>query len=93
MAWFLNFYRCDRCTRVWTDEWSCSCDDECPRCGARNMSPFDSDNLTELVAQADKEFIAIRSPDSAGHDPAYQELGRFPTREKAQEFFASLDAD
>ena len=34
MAWFLNFYRCDRCSRVWKDEWSCMCDDECPHCGA-----------------------------------------------------------
>ena len=28
MAWFLNFYRCDRCNKTWTDEWSCMCDDE-----------------------------------------------------------------
>jgi hypothetical protein len=66
------------------------CDDECPHCGARDMSPFDSENLTELVEQDGKEFVAIRSPDTAEHDPDYCEVG-FPTREKAEEFLASID--
>jgi hypothetical protein len=55
------------------------------------MSPFDSENLTELVAQDGREFIALRSPDSAEHDPDYRELGRFPTRKKAEEFLTSVD--
>ena len=91
MAWFLNIYRCARCKRIWTDEWSCMCDDDCPHCGARHMSPFDSENLTELVEQDGKEFFAIRSPDTAEHDPDYREIGRFPTREMAEEFLASVD--
>jgi Zn-finger nucleic acid-binding protein len=91
MAWFLNFYRCARCKRIWTDQWSCTCDDDCPHCGARHMSPFDSENLTELIEPDGKEFVAIRSPDTAQHDPDYRELGRFPTREKAEEFLASVD--
>ena len=92
MAWFLNLYRCERCARVWTDEWSCTCDDQCPHCGERSMSPFNSVDLTELVAQEGKEFVAIRSPRSAEHYPDYQELGRFPTRQKAKQFFTSIDA-
>ncbi len=64
MAWFLNFYKCDRCRRRWPDEWSCMCDDECPHCGARDMTPFDSENLTGLVEQDGNEFIAFRSPDT-----------------------------
>lgn len=91
MAWFMNFYRCARCKRIWTDQWSCMCDDDCPHCGARHMSPFDSENLTELVEQAGNEFVAIRSPTSAEHAPDYRDVGRFPTREKAEEFLASLD--
>jgi len=55
------------------------------------MSPFDSENLTELVEQDGSEFVAIRSPDAAEHDPEYRELGRFPTRAKAGEFLASLE--
>ena len=91
MAWFLNFYRCGRCRKVWTDEWSCTCDDECPYCGCRDMSPFDSENLTGLIQQDGKEFVAIRSPDSAEHDPDYEEIGRFPTRAQAEEFFAEFE--
>jgi Zn-finger nucleic acid-binding protein len=93
MAWFLNFYRCDRCSRVWRDEWSCTCDDECPHCGARDMSPFKSEDLTELVAPDGAEFVAIRSSDDAEHDPDYKELGRFPTRAKAEEFLASIETN
>jgi hypothetical protein len=67
------------------------CDDDCPHCGARHMSPFDSENLTEIVEQDGKEFVAIRSPDTAEHDPDYRELGRFPSLKKAEEFLASVD--
>jgi DNA-directed RNA polymerase subunit RPC12/RpoP len=43
MALFRNFYRCDRCGHEWTDDWSATCDDDCPQCGARHMSPFKSE--------------------------------------------------
>ena len=91
MAWFLNFYRCARCKQIWTDRWSCMCDDDCPHCGARHMSPFGSENLTELIEQNGSEFVAIRSPRSAEHYPDYREAGRFTNRETAEEFLASLD--
>ena len=93
MAWFLNVYRCARSTRVCTDEWSCTCDDDCPHCGARHMSACHSEDLTEIIAQDGSEFIAIRSPYTAEHDPNYRELGRFPTRAKAEEFLASVELD
>ncbi|WP_156433544.1 hypothetical protein [Bradyrhizobium retamae] len=48
MAWFLNHYKCDRCRRRWADEWSCMCDDTCPHCGARDMTPYESEELTTL---------------------------------------------
>jgi hypothetical protein len=56
------------------------------------MTPFRSDDLTELVAQQGAEFVVLRSSDTAEHDPDYRELGRFPTREKAEAFLASYDA-
>src|SRR6266404_362706 len=31
----------------WTDIWSAQSDDDCPFCGARHMSPYKSDDLTE----------------------------------------------
>jgi NAD-dependent SIR2 family protein deacetylase len=84
MAWFRNHYRCVRCHRKWTDEWSCTCDDDCPHCGAPHMSPAASDDLTIIVDDgADGVFIVLQSPDSAEHDPAYQEVAHFPTKEAA----------
>ncbi len=44
MAWFLNHYTCYRCDQDWSDAWSCMCDDECPHCGARDMTPFRAKN-------------------------------------------------
>ena len=91
MAWFLNFYRCERCRRRWTDEWSCTCDDDCPHCGARHMTPTRSEDLTEFIEEENGEFIVIRSPDTAEHDPDYQEVGRFSTRAQAERFLASTE--
>jgi hypothetical protein len=89
MAWFLNFYKCVRCRRIWTDQWSCMCDDECSDCGARDMSPFRSEDLTELVEKEGDELVVLRSPETAEHDADYVELGRFPSREKALEFLSA----
>lgn len=91
MAWFRNFYRCERCSKVWRDEWSCTCDDECPHCGARDMTPFKSTDLTELVEQEGDEFVVMRSPDAAEDDPEYEEIGRFRTQAQAEEFLESTD--
>jgi hypothetical protein len=55
------------------------------------MSPFDSENLTELIEPTGSEFVLMRSPKSAEHDPDYRELGRFPTRAKAEEFLAEFE--
>lgn len=62
MAWFLNFYKCGQCRRRWTDEWR---DDQCPSCGFRDMTPYKTDDLTELVEREGDEFIVLRSPDTA----------------------------
>ena len=42
---FRNFYRCSRCGHEWTDVWSATCDDDCPSCGARHMSPYRSEDV------------------------------------------------
>lgn len=44
-AWFENDYSCPDCDTKWTDEWSCTCDDECPSCGS-SVSPFESNEIT-----------------------------------------------
>jgi len=86
MAWFCNHYKCDRCGKTWDDEWSCMCDDDCPHCGARHMSPSDSDDLTKVVVRDGPEYVVLWSPESAGHDPDYRELGRFQTLAQAESF-------
>lgn len=89
MAWYRNHYWCARCGREWTDEWSCMCDDDCPHCGARHMSPADSDDLTTVIERDGDEFVVLWSPETAEDDPSYCELGSFPTREQAERFVAT----
>ena len=67
------------------------CDDECPHCGARDMTPYESEERTTIIEEEGKEFIVLRSPETAEDDPDYRELGRFPSREKAEELLASVD--
>jgi hypothetical protein len=67
------------------------CDDDCPHCGARHMSPSHSEDMTELIERDGNEFVVHRSPDTAEHDPDYRELRRFPTRVKAEEFLAAYE--
>ena len=86
MAWFLNHYKCERCKGTWSDQWSCTCDDECPHCGARDMTPAESEDLTEVIEPRGAEFVVLRSPETAEHDPDYRELGRFATRKQALEY-------
>jgi hypothetical protein len=55
------------------------------------MSPVKSKDLTELVLPDGKEFVVMRSSNTAEDDPDYEEIGRFPTRAKAQEFLTAHD--
>jgi PHP family Zn ribbon phosphoesterase len=83
--WFLNRYTCSRCDTSWSDEWSATCDDECPQCGT-DISPRDSDDLTIVVAEEGARFVVLHSPDTAEHDPEYQHLADFPSRAEAEAY-------
>ena len=91
MAWFRNHYKCACCGSVWTDEWSCMCDDDCRRCGARHMSPYESDDLTEIIEARGAEFVVLRSPDTAEHLPDYSEIAKFSTNEQAEAYLVRVD--
>ena len=41
---FRNYYRCAGCYE-WEDVWSATCDDDCQQCGARHMSPYESEDV------------------------------------------------
>lgn len=88
MAWYLNYYICERCDSTWTDEWSCTCDDDCPRCGARHMSPRDSDDLTHVIKRQGEEYVVLWSPETAEHSPQYRKLAAFPTRKQAERYLS-----
>jgi len=86
MAWFRNYYRCEECQHHWEDEWSAMCDDDCPQCGARHMSPYDSDDLTEIIEEREGRFLVYRSPASAEHCPNYERVAKFPTLKRAETY-------
>jgi len=44
---FRNFYKCPDCGTDWEDVWDSTCDDSCPACGARNISPYKSEDYCE----------------------------------------------
>jgi hypothetical protein len=71
MAWFLNHYRHKCCHVAWLDEWSCCCNDECPRCGAE-IEPYKSDDLSVVIEQVESgEWRVSVSPDDADDHPDY----------------------
>lgn len=86
MAWFRNRYTCERCGKQWSAEWSCMCDDDCQKCGARHISPHDSDELTHLIEQRGNEFWVLESSRSAEDQPDYSDVGPFPTQQLAEEY-------
>jgi hypothetical protein len=53
------------------------------------LTPYDSDDLTEMIMPDGNEFIVLRSPETAEHNANYRELGRFTTRAEAETFLAT----
>jgi len=91
MAWFLNKYRCDGCGREWKDAWSAMCDDDCPYCGSRHMSPYDSVDLTEFVEESGGRFLVFRSPATAQSAPDYELIAECPTLPAAEAVLEDTD--
>jgi hypothetical protein len=89
MPWFIKYYRHKRCCAAWTDEWSCACDDECPRCGAE-IEPYGWDDLSVRVDEGPsaKGWVVSVSPPTAEHSPEYEETF-FDQKEEAYAFAAS----
>ena len=89
MAWFLNFYKCARCKRIWTISGRRRAM-TIVRIAARGICRRSTaSGSTTLIEKDGKEFVVFWSPDTAEHEPDYRELGRFPTREQAIEFLAA----
>ena len=43
--WFRNHYTCPQCGHSWQDTWTATCDDDCPACGKRHISPTHSEDV------------------------------------------------
>ena len=92
MAWFRNHYHCGDCGTDWEDEWSCSCDDECPECGSGDWSPVESEDLTFLVEPEEGRFAIYESPLSADDKPRYGRVAVAPSPEAAAAYITYRQA-
>lgn len=84
--WFCNHYQCPSCSTEWNDEWSATCDDDCPACHTRHIAPTDCDDLTIIIVAELDRFVVLRSSDEAEHEPDYRPLASFSTRDQAEAY-------
>jgi DNA-directed RNA polymerase subunit RPC12/RpoP len=49
---YRNHYRCVTCGGNWSDEWYAMCDDDCPYCGTRHLTPLWSETLEKKKEEA-----------------------------------------
>jgi hypothetical protein len=54
------------------------------------MSPYRSEDLTEVIDRVDGLFVVLQSPETAGHTPDYVQLASFSTRAEADAFLENL---
>ena len=89
--WFRNFYHCGDCGTSWEDEWSCCCDDECPKCGSSDWLPYESEDLSVVVEVEGSDFVVLHSPRSVEeHDPQYQVVAKFSALQVARALAGSI---
>jgi Zn-finger nucleic acid-binding protein len=55
---FQNHYLCPVCDHSWVDVWESSVDDDCPKCGHRHVSPYQTNTLIEEGATPLKQTVA-----------------------------------
>jgi len=89
MAWFRNHYRCARCGKTWISEWSATCEDDCPHCGAWHMSPHKSEDADPPEDGAKARKIAelndaFRTTFQGGTVVMTASVDKLPDRSKAQ---------
>lgn len=53
---FRNHYKCPRCAHEWADDWDSTCDDDCPNCGMRHISPHESEDIDVIPFDDDAEI-------------------------------------
>lgn len=71
---FRNRYVCP-CGEEWSDEWSVTCDDRCPRCST-SCSPVESEDLPEEDGQEEWEPCGEPRPPVRIPEAAYDLFGQ-----------------
>jgi hypothetical protein len=86
MAWFVKYYRHDDCRIIWTDEWSCACNDDCPKCGAE-VEPYDWEDISVVLNRGSHDigWVVRVSPPEAEDKPKYIE-SYFDHWQEAEDF-------
>lgn len=86
MAWYIKYYRHEECQTIWTDEWSCACNDHCPKCNAE-IEPYDWKDLSLLIEEDQAGWLVKVSPPSASNSPDYEK--NFFEKKRAAQLFAA----
>lgn len=87
MAWYIKYYRHTECRTIWTDEWSCACNDHCPKCNAE-IEPYDWEDVSVITEEVSVgKWIVRVSPLTASDHPAYNNR-TFTTKRRAHQFAA-----
>jgi hypothetical protein len=50
------------------------------------MSPYDSDDLTQIIEEREGQFLVYRSAASAEPYPNYERVAKFPTLKQAETY-------
>jgi hypothetical protein len=66
-------------------------DEECPYCNAKDISPYDANDVTFLVVKQERGYVVLRSPDTAEHHPDYVEIREFATRDLAETYVIEME--
>jgi hypothetical protein len=52
------------------------------------MSPYESNDLTEIIEEREGAFVVLRSPQAAEHLPDYYKVAKFLTHEQAKSYLS-----
>jgi hypothetical protein len=89
-AMFRNFYHCSECGEEWTDEWSCTCNDRCPKCNAET-SPYSSEEIDAVIC-AEKKYAAFDVDGTLLRDESshgYEDTPNYPVIEMYMKYKAA----
>jgi hypothetical protein len=55
------------------------------------MSPYESEDLTEIIDNREDQFLVLQSPQTAEHAPDYVKIATFSTLEQAEAYLKGVE--